>query len=224
MHPEARPLCVALWVMLVMLWPAWCLAQAGAGSAAQLLLNPGEPELAVEGSVLGYETIRYPVRLASAGVLDIDLRTANHASYFNLVAAGADEAIHRGSTDGNIASLYLPDAGDYIVEIYLMRSAARRNESATYVLSLGLRGPDYADGIAGGPDYWQVKVMPGSTLNVRSGPRLAYPVISRLHNGSVLQNRGCRLSAGQRWCEIRAVDTDRTGWVAGWFLVEGASP
>ena len=49
-----------------------------------------------------------------------------------------------GSTSGNTFTVTLPDEGDYRVRVYLMRAAARRNESSTYTLTIGLTGKPLA--------------------------------------------------------------------------------
>lgn len=59
---------------------------------------------------------------------------------------------------------------------------------------------------------------------MRDGPSTRNPVTSKLRNGEVGQNRGCRLSGDQRWCLIRVAHSGVTGWVAGRFLVETAAP
>ena len=115
-----------------------------------------------------------------------------------------------------------------------MRNAARRNETANYSLSVSIRGaasqappssnPDYADGLSGGPDYWEVYGTP-DTLNIRSGPSTKYRVLIAFPVGTVVQNLGCRMSGGQRWCKItQPGGTGVTGWAAGRYLREAAAP
>ncbi len=79
---------------------------------------------------------------------------------------------------------------------------------------------DFADGMTGGPDYWQVNVH--STLNVHSDPTTTSPTIARLHRGMVVENRGCVFNEGRKWCEI--ADGDASGWAAGEYLIEAAAP
>jgi hypothetical protein len=63
--------------------------------------------------------------------------TDNGANYFNIIAPGkADEAMFIGSTSGNQYEGVLPASGDYKVRVYLMRSAARRDEVANYRLEM----------------------------------------------------------------------------------------
>lgn len=115
------------------------------------------------------------------------------------------------------------------------RNAAWRNESANYRLDVRIGGsgsgaqtatpaPDYADGLAGGPDYWEVFGV-SETLNIRSGPSSNAGIVIRFPSGTVLQNLGCRINEGRRWCQITQPGGDGvTGWAAGQYLRETAAP
>ncbi|WPL18065.1 SH3 domain containing protein [Thiorhodovibrio winogradskyi] len=83
---------------------------------------------------------------------------------------------------------------------------------------------DFADGYAGGPDYWQVTgLRRGDTLNLRQGPSVEERVIDELAEGEVVRNLGCRPVSGQRWCRVARPDDDRDqGWVAGRYLRESS--
>ena len=179
----------------------------------------------IEGRLTGDEIVDYVVSAAQSHILSVDMQTSNASAYFNITPRGGEEAIFIGSTSGTVADVPAPEAGDYVVRLYLMRSAARRNETATYSLAVSIGAPEFADGLSGGPDYWQVAgVGGGDALNVRNGPSTRYGVISKLRNGSVLQNRGCRMTGDTRWCSIRAAGSGQQGWVAGRYLVESAAP
>ena len=71
--------------------------------------------------------------------LNVRLQTSNASAYFNVTRQGADEALFIGSTSGDSFSGRLPANGDYVVRVYLMRNAARRDEHANYSLSVGVR-------------------------------------------------------------------------------------
>jgi hypothetical protein len=59
------------------------------------------------------------------------------ANYFNIIAPGKEnEAMFIGSSAGNQFEGALPASGDYRVRVYLMRSAARRDEIANYRLEM----------------------------------------------------------------------------------------
>jgi len=178
----------------------------------------------LEGAITGREIVDYQVSGERSQILSVDLLTSNPASYFNILRAGSKQAIFIGSTRGTIADVPLPESGAYVIRVYLMRSAARRGETARYSLGISLGRPEFADGLSGGPDYWKVSAGGGFALNLRAGPSTRYEAIGKLRNGEVLQNRGCRLTGGERWCAIRATHTGVTGWVAGRYLVESAAP
>jgi hypothetical protein len=44
-----------------------------------------------------------------------------------------------GSTSGNEFAGNLPATGNYVVEVYMMRSAARRNETCRYSVTFEIR-------------------------------------------------------------------------------------
>ena len=176
------------------------------------------------GTISGREVVDYQVTGERSQILSVDLLTSNPANHFNVLPSGSDDALFIGSTQGTVADVRLPESGAYVVRVYLMRSAARRGETADYSLGISLGGPEFADGLSGGPDYWKVSAGGGSALNLRAGPSTRYAAIGKLRNGEVLQNRGCRLTGSERWCTIRAAHSGVTGWVAGRYLVESAAP
>jgi hypothetical protein len=178
----------------------------------------------IEGEVRGDDTVDYLVAGEAGQTLSVDLAATNASVYFNILPEGSDEALFIGSTSGNVADLTLPTTGTYVVRVYLMRNAARRDEAAAYALGIGLGGADFADSLAGGPDWWAVSIMPGSALNIRSGPSTRHPLVGKAQNGEVMLNRGCRMTGPDRWCSIRVGGSGVQGWVAGRYLVETAAP
>lgn len=178
----------------------------------------------IEGQVTGDESIDYVVEAEAGQRLSADLSATNASLYFNILPQGLDEAIFIGSISGNVADIPIPAAGTYVVRVYLMRNAARRDEGADYALGIGLAGGDFADGLAGGADWWQVAGVTSGALKIRSGPDTRYPVVGKAQNGEVMQNRGCRLILGTRCCSIRVDGSGVQGWVAGSCLVEAAAP
>lgn len=186
---------------------------------------PGEYSTVLEGRISGREVIDYVLPVQAGQVVSVDMQTTNGSNYFNILPPGSEAATYIGSSDDNVAQLTLPAAGDYVIRVYLVRAAARRNEEADYNLYVAVNPPDFADSLAGGPDYWRVSgLAEGRNLNVRSGPRTVYPVKGKLQNGETVQNRGCRMSGDVRWCEVRASGSGLSGWVSAQFLVEGSAP
>lgn len=177
------------------------------------------------GRIAGDAEARYIIAGEAGQRLSVDLASSNPSLYFNILPEGSDTALFIGSTSGNVADIPLPAAGNYVVQVYLMRNAARRDEGSDYSIGIGLAGGDFADGLAGGPDWWQVAdIGAGSALNIRSGPDTRYPVVGKAQNGEAMQNRGCRMTGTTRWCSIRVSGSGVQGWVAGSYLREGAAP
>ena len=178
-----------------------------------------------EGELKADDSVDYVIAAAAGQTLSVDLSASNASLYLNILPQGSEEALFIGSTSGNVADIPLPAAGNYVVRVYLMRNAARRDEAAKYALGIGLAGADFADGLAGGPDWWQVSgVGDGDALNIHSGPATRYEVVSKAQNGELMQNRGCRMTGAERWCNIRVYGSGVQGWVAGKYLIETAAP
>jgi len=190
----------------------------------RLAVSAAAPLLMTD-QIVGSEIVDYIVAGEQSQILSVDIMTSGASAYFNITPTGSDTALFIGSTSGDVADISLPAAADYTIRVYLMRSAARRSERSDYSLAIGIGGPDFADGLAGGPDFWRVAgVGGGDALNVRAGPSTRYAVVSKLRNGDVLENRGCRMSGTERWCQIRTVGSGVMGWVAGRYLAESAPP
>jgi hypothetical protein len=101
----------------------------------------GASSATVKGSVKGSTTIDYKLRAQAGQTMNVALKTSNAANYFNVLPPGSkDVAIFIGSTEGNEWTGALPADGEYTIRVYLMRSAARRNETANYTLTVGITG------------------------------------------------------------------------------------
>lgn len=101
----------------------------------------GASSATVKGSLRGDKTIDYKLRAKAGQTMSVALKTSNGANYFNVLPPGSTgEAIFIGSTSGNEWTGPLPADGEYTVRVYLMRSAARRNETADYTLTVGITG------------------------------------------------------------------------------------
>jgi hypothetical protein len=68
--------------------------------------------------------------------MSVQLDSSNSSLYFNIVAPGASAALYNSSIDGNGTSVAIPSSGNYVIQVYLMRNAARRGETANYTLTL----------------------------------------------------------------------------------------
>lgn len=179
----------------------------------------------LSGSIKGDDSAEYTFSGAAGQILSVDLLSKNGAMHFNITPKGATEALVMGASSGTVADVMLPAAGgEYVVQVYMMRADARRDEVADYTLGIWLAGGDFADGVSGGPDWWQVSGLLGeSVLSIRSGPHTRYPVLNVAGNGQLGQNRCCRMTGPDRWCSVRFDGSGQQGWVAGRFLTEAAA-
>jgi hypothetical protein len=197
----------------------------------------GKTGTVIRGAIKGRGSALYTVGAEAGQTMKVRLKPSNAATYFNIYQPGrgpGDEAFVIGETQPVLNSFEgkLPTSGTYSISVFMMRSAARRNERSSYTLDIQVSAladvnapvqADFADGLQGGPDFWEVVGVPkGDRLNMREGPSAAEPIVTRLSNGAVLRNMGCRMNGGQRWCKVerRGAPAD-TGWVAGRYLREG---
>lgn len=194
---------------------------------SRVQFEPGKSGVVIEDYIQGYEIVDYVLRAQAGQEMSVGMQTSNPSSYFNVMIGSDPAAIHIGSTSGNEWSGILPDTTDYRIRVYMMRNAARRDEAANYTLSVGIAAgdPDYADGLSGGPDFWEVTAVPeNDTLNVRAGPGIDNAVVGELANGDRARNLGCEMVGSSRWCQIEAgTEMKFTGWVNGRYLMEPSS-
>jgi hypothetical protein len=109
--------------------------------ARQIQFAKGASSATVKGTLKGDRTIDYKLRARAGQTMTVKLKTGNAANYFNVLPPGSkDVAIFVGSTDGNEWTGTLPADGEYTIRVYLMRSAARRNETANFALNVGIAG------------------------------------------------------------------------------------
>lgn len=190
----------------------------------------------ITGAIKGNTIVDYSLGGRAGQHVVIDFRPSNLSAYFNLLSGDGDAAIHVGSLKGNHFEGVLPDDGDYRIRVYLMRSAARRNETSRYKLTVSISGSghsgadatnsDFADGMSGGPDFWSVSgVAEADLLNVHAEAGTESKVVGKLTNGDVIRNLGCKMIGQSRWCRIQG-NTEKKfmGWVNGRYLREAAQP
>lgn len=113
----------------------------------------GENGAVIEAAIKGYETVDYVLGARAGQYMNVSLATKHGATYFNILAPGkGEEAMFNGSINGNQYEGALPASGDYKVRVYMMRSAARRNESAHYRLEMVVDGAGRAAAQTPAPD------------------------------------------------------------------------
>ncbi len=105
--------------------------------------NRGVHVAVVESSIRGYETVDYVLGAHAGQHINVSLATKHDATYFNILAPGESEvASFNGSVSQNQYEGTLVKSGDYKVRVYMMRSAARRNEVSKYRLEIIVDGTE----------------------------------------------------------------------------------
>lgn len=197
----------------------------------------GATSATAKSTVKGNASHEYTVGAKAGQLMTVTLEAANKSTYFNVWAPGKkpgqDEALFAGAISGDVFSDKLAETGDYMVQVYLYRNAARRGETADFTLTVAITdaaaaaaeaGGDFADGLMGGPDFWEVRgLAAGRAVNLRTEPSRRAAVIEKLDQGTVLRNKGCRMDGADRWCRVELPENPQvSGWVNGQFLRESA--
>jgi hypothetical protein len=101
----------------------------------------GATSAVVEGTISGYQIVDYVLGASKGQSMNVSMATKNTAAYFNILAPGETEvAFFNGSVSENQYEGVLPATGDYKIRVYMMRSAARRSETANYRLEMIVSG------------------------------------------------------------------------------------
>lgn len=198
---------------------------------------PGKSSATLSSRFKGYDSVEYTLSAEAGQRLTVVFKSRGGAAYFNVLAPGNPEALFNSSTADTPDRFEgtLPVSGDYVVQVYQMRASARRGETVNYTITFGIDGKvsldsppkaDFADGLSGGPDFWQVTGVPaGDVLNLRKSPSARAAIVTSVAEGAALRNAGCRNVGGQRWCRVEtASGPAQTGWVNGRYLREGPPP
>ncbi|WP_431137946.1 hypothetical protein, partial [Psychroserpens mesophilus] len=79
----------------------------------------------------------YLFQITAGQYMNISMATRNGANYFNIMEPREEyEAVFVGSTSGNLFEGVADKSGEYRIRVYLMRSAARRDETVWYRLEV----------------------------------------------------------------------------------------
>jgi hypothetical protein len=104
----------------------------------------GASQATIKGQIKGRQTIDYVLGARAGQTMTVNLKTKHTAAYFNVLPPGSEEAIFIGQSSGSHFEGKLPQDGDYRVRVYLVRAAARRQETAKYTLTVKITGHEAA--------------------------------------------------------------------------------
>ena len=104
-----------------------------------LKLNPDTLKTLIVDSITGREIIDYKLGLKKGQSITINLQENSGNPYFNVMEPGEEfVAIYNSSIEGNTYEGAADKNGDYTIRVYMMRSAARRNETCKYMIDIAL--------------------------------------------------------------------------------------
>ena len=118
------------------------LIQAAAAVASQkqpqrIRFERGKSSATIHGHLAGFDTQDYVVGARAGQQMDIRLTASNPGTYFVLYS------INGNATDMNETdhySLETTESGDYVIRVFMMRSAARRKGAASnYALAVSIK-------------------------------------------------------------------------------------
>lgn len=136
-----RKLAWALWAVSLGAHAAPPATQDKELTAKPVQFAPGKTSTVIKGRITGDNTVDYQLRAAAGQTMTVSLKGSNGANYVNVLAPGSgDVAMFNGQLADNRFSGLLPTDGVYSLRVYLMRSAARRNESSDFTLSVAITG------------------------------------------------------------------------------------
>jgi hypothetical protein len=123
----------------IMMAAAFILLHPLAATAAErteaVRFKAGTTSATIKGSIKGDNYVNYSLEASAGQVMSILFSPSNASCYFNVLPPGSDEAIHIGSSAGNEFGGTLDASGKYRAQVYLMRNAARRNETCNYSIT-----------------------------------------------------------------------------------------
>ncbi|WP_205853331.1 hypothetical protein [Zhengella mangrovi] len=104
----------------------------------------------IKGRIKGYGSVSYLLGANAGQVMRVKLTSRHTATYFNIYAPGkgpGDEAIAVSEMSDPINTFegVLPAKGQYTISVYMMRSAARRNEVSDFSLDIAIDAKASAD-------------------------------------------------------------------------------
>jgi len=115
-------------------------ADAGDARTVRVKLGPGASKAVLRGVVRGYQSVDYKVAARAGQRMTAALSAQNGSVYFNIFEPGAKPgegyALFAGDTGGNRFEGQFAKSGDYTMQVYLYRNAARLGVQAKYALEV----------------------------------------------------------------------------------------
>lgn len=134
------PLTAAALTVTAATAPFATIAEAQTARPERVQFAKGKSSTTIKGTLKGDQSRQFVVNLRAGQTMTVKLTATNQSTYFNVTAPGAQEAMFIGSTSGDTMTEVIPSSGDYIIDLYMMRNAARRGETTKFTIAIGATG------------------------------------------------------------------------------------
>lgn len=148
----------------------------------QVAFKPGATSSELRGVIRGDADITYRLRTVPGQVMQVLFAPSNRSCYINVFEPGRQDAAHIGSSAGNEFSRNPTRAGDYRIQVYLMRNAARRNETCRFQISFEVTG--VPGGVSAGVSDRQMRDQCQSRASIMYGVRSPSIKMASIRSGS----------------------------------------
>lgn len=143
------------------LFLAMAVAPALAQQKVPVQFARGTSSSTIKGTIKGDQYRDYTVNARDGQTLSVSLANPDGRAYFNVLPPGSTgEAVFIGSTSGNSFRGPVPGTGNTTIRVYQMRATARRGETASYTLTIGVSGQG-----ASAPAQSRDALVPGTAFN-----------------------------------------------------------
>ncbi len=98
--------------------------------------QPGRSSITLRGRITGFDARDYVVGAKAGQEMRVRLASANPSAYFVVYTINGKPTDMNETTDW---SLHTVESGDYVIRVFMMRSAARRKgAAANYALTISI--------------------------------------------------------------------------------------
>jgi hypothetical protein len=109
--------------------------------AEKIQFKPGSTVAKKSGTVRGRATLRYQIAAKPGMNVSVDLKSKSTFVYFNILDPKTGFALETDPEPREVTkwSGKLPQWGSYVIEVYLVRAAARRGQTAKFDLTVRVK-------------------------------------------------------------------------------------
>jgi hypothetical protein len=108
------------------------------GAPVRVSLDETRLSRSFDDAIDGFNEVSYVIAMREGQALQVSLASNNISNCFDIYAPGAAKPFYIGGDSGSTHRMQARIAGDYVVRVFLLRLAARDNQSAQYTLELTL--------------------------------------------------------------------------------------